>query len=284
MKQFLSAVSLAVLAVSAQAYSGPALLGSSEFRLPSLSQVRVLAAESVAGVPGEALDKVTDLRLLARCGKDSLFGFVDTEAQYRAAVERWTGVLNAAGIKPGTPTFKDGMYVLPYDAGGRRIREFMAEPRQFKPKDEASLRENMGMILAEMRKEGFPIVASYVVDVEILLPTYSIYYLTGKDENEDHEKQVRILNRGDDIDFDILEGAGIRFLQKPETWMGVYVGPELGFVSRIAKTLESIQEKLKDRVEWLVGQGKVMIGTRIGEIPADVSEEYRYYVNIYFYQ
>ena len=83
----------------------------------------------------------------------------------------------------------------------------------------------------------------------------------------------------------MFEAAGINVLQKPNTWMMVYLGPELGFVSRIGKTREEIDKKVQDRMDYLVGLGKKMIGTRIHELSAeDQWEDYKFVGNIYFYQ
>jgi len=283
MKSFPALLSVVFLANMAYA-SGPALLGSAQFNYIGISQIRELDKAGIPVLSSSAQDKIDKLHLLPLCAKSRLIGYADTEAQAAEGAAMWTKILSNAGIKVGKPSFENGMYLLPYEApGGLEVREFMAEPRQFKPKDEDSLRGNMGMALGEMKKRNIPVIASFVVDIQDLLPTYSIYYLTKADQNEDYETQVRVLKPGDDIDFDILQKAGVDIIQKPETWMMVYIGKKVGFVSRIAKTQEEAEKKLKERVELLTGMGKVMIGSRIA-LMSEPYEDYKYFVNIYFYQ
>jgi len=265
--------------------SGPRHFGSAEFRYVGIAQLRAMDGFSVPALEGAAQDKIGELHLLAQCSKSRVFGYADTEAQAAEALAMWSRILSEAGIRPGQASFKDGMYILPYEApGGFEVREFTAEPRQFKPKDEGSLRENMGMALAELNKRNIPVVASFVVDVQdVLLPTYSIYYLVEADGNEDHETQVRLLKAGDEIDFDILAQAGVDIIQKPDAWLMVYIGKQVGFLSRIARTQEEAERKLKERAQELSGMGKAVIGSRVGVL-SEPYEDYKYFVNIYFYQ
>ncbi|PMU88209.1 hypothetical protein, partial [Pseudomonas sp. GP01-A4] len=87
------------------------------------------------------------------------------------------------------------------------------------------------------------VVTARVVDVDALLPTYSLLYLTKPDENPDHEARLRVLKPGDDVDFAVYRGAGVDVLQTPETWMMVYLGPEVGYVSMAGKTQDEAAEK-----------------------------------------
>ena len=236
-------------------------------------------APSFAAAPQ---DKLSKANLFVQCGRDTLLGSADTQAGYEEAVAFWKSILAANGITMGTPSFDHGTFLIPYKtADGSVIRDFWADPKQFKPKDEASLRENRALVEAELSKTH-RIIASYVADLEFSLPTYKTYYLTRPDAVPDHETQLRLLGRGEDIDFDLLENAGVRVVQKPNSWMLVYIGPELGFVSRIGHTREETEKKMKDRMEYLTGLGKVMIGTRIHEISGDA--EWKFLGNIYFYQ
>lgn len=251
-------------------YSGPAQLRASAAAVPS-----------VAGGPADVIDKS---HLLAQCGKDALFGYAETPAQFEEAVALWNGILTHAGIRMGKPTFDKGFYTLPYEAAdGLVLRDFTAEPRQFKPKDDASLRENRALISAALAQRGIPIVASYVVTIPEILPTYRLYYLAKEAKRPEDELQLRVLKPGDDIDFDLLAAKGIDILQKPESWMMVYLGRELGWVQRVAKTPEEAQKKLTDRVALLTGMGKVMIDARVSPLTPPF-DDYRFLVSIYFYQ
>ncbi|HAH07110.1 MAG TPA: hypothetical protein DCM05_11425 [Elusimicrobia bacterium] len=239
---------------------------------------------AVPSVKAEASqDKIEKSHLFAQCGRKVLFGYADSDAEYAEALAYWTKVLAEAGIQAGKPTFEHGMYLLPYEAGGLVLRDFRAEPKQFKPKDEASLRENMNLIANALHARGLPIVAAKVVNLEFMLPTYSLYYLTKPEEREETETQARVLKPGEDIDFDLLTEKGVDIVQKPEPWMMVYVGKEVGFVSRLAKDQAEAEKKLKERVELLTKMGKVFIGSRIHPL-TEPFEDYKLLVNIYFYQ
>ena len=281
MKRFTAFGLVVLFAGVAQA----AELGFSNFGFSGLSQLR----KEGAAVPAAALsakdqDRITRVSLMPQCGSHSLLGFVQTDAEYAEAIGMWTQLLASAGAKVGTPVRNGEMYTLPYETSdGTVVRQFLAEPRQFAPKDEASRKANQAMILGEFHKRNLPIVASYLVDADYLLPTYVVYYLTKQQPRQEDETQLRVLRPGDDLDFDLLGNAKIDVIQKPESWMMVYFGRELGYVTMIAKTEESAQQKLKERVDLLTGAGKVMIGSRIAPL-SEPYEDYRYYISLYFYQ
>ncbi|MFC1679228.1 hypothetical protein ACFL2T_03345 [Elusimicrobiota bacterium] len=285
MKKYLIFV-VSILTASASYAAQPPLLGSTGFGYAGTDLVRELAAD-VPETPGTVRDKAEGLHLIPRCGRDSLVGHAASEAEYKEALARWTAILSAAGIKVGEPEFRQDidLYVIPYETGdGTVIRDFFADHKQFPPQDEPALRANRDLVAGRMAEAGLKTVASYLVDVEFLLPTYAIYYLAKAEEEPEHESQVRILDRGGDIDFELMERGGVDIVQRPRTWMMVYIGPEIGMVHRIAKTREEVEEKLRKRVEWLVEQGKVIIGTRIVELEEDPTSEYKYLADIYFYQ
>lgn len=272
-------MSLALFAAFALANSAAA----EPFSYVGVQQLQQLDL-AVPAVKAEASsDRIEKPHLLAQCGRTVLFGYADDEAQLAEAVGYWTKVLAEAGIQAGKPTYQHGMYTLPYDAGGLVLRDFLAEPKQFKPKDEASLRENMALIAGALHQRGLRVVSAKVVNLEFMLPTYSLIYLTKPEEKAEHEAQVRVLKRGEDIDFDLLAEKGVDVLQKPETWMMVYVGKELGFVSRLAKDAADAEKKLKERVELLAKMGKVFIGSRTHPL-TEPFEDFKLLVNIYFYQ
>ncbi|MEK7857714.1 MAG: hypothetical protein AAB320_01110 [Elusimicrobiota bacterium] len=279
MKTLLTSLVLASLCASAQAAQ---TLGSIPFSDLGLRQVQsAAAAPSVLGAPQDRLSKGY---LLAQSGKEVLFGYADTDAQFEEAVALWSAILSGAGITPGKATFKSGFYTIPYKtADGSVIRDFRAEPRQFKPKDDASLRDNRAMVLSALAQRQVSVLTSYVLDLEFLLPTYNVYYLVKPQARTEDESQVRVLKPGDDIDFELLRRAGLDILQTPEKWMMVYFGREVGYVSRIGKTREEIEKKVKERAEYLVSQGKVMIGTVIEPL-TEPFEDYKFGAGLYFYQ
>lgn len=274
MKMVLS--SLCLLLASASVAQGLPAFGSISF-----SELRS-AKTNIATPRAEAGDVITDYHMIAQAGKSVLFGYADTAADAAAAETYWSGVLKAAGIQPGAATFADGMYQLPYTtADGRVLRDFLADSRQFPPKDEAGLRANMALSAAALNKAGLDVVATNVLNVDALLPTYKILYLTQPNDLPEHETRLRVLKPGDDIDFDVYRKAGVNVIQTPETWMMVYVGPEVGYVTLWADSPENLDAKIAARKDFLAGEGKKMIDVRLETID---DPTYKFGAALYFFQ
>ena len=284
MKTAFLTVAAVFAAVASRAADNPAATALESLHF---SQLPAAPARS-AGVEATAQDRLTQIHLIPDGGNGSLIGWADSQAQFEEAVAMWTPILRSAGLRPGKAEFKEGTYTIAYESpNGLVLRRFMANPKQFKPKDEAALRANRDLIVGSVRQHGVPVVASYVVAVDGMLPTYAVYYLTKSDASRElgvAERRLRLLGRGEDIDFDLLEAAGVNILQKPEPWIMVYYGPAIGFVSGLAKTREGAEKLLADRLQYFREQHKALIGSRIHELEPDPSSEYRYLVNVYVYQ
>jgi hypothetical protein len=253
--------------------------------LPTLANIfsQLRAPKSPMAVPSmKSGDVITSYHMIAQAGKDSLFGYADNEADAAEATAYWSGVLKAAGVQIGAPTFADGMYQIPYKtADGRVIRDFLADSRQFPPKDEAGLRANMALAKDALAKNGLGVVSARVLNVDSLLPTYSILYLTTANETAEHETRLRVLKPGDDIEFSVYRDAGVDVVQTPETWMMVYVGPEVGYVSMIAKTQDELDAKVAKRREFLAGENKKLIAERRSSVD---DPDYKFGAALYFFQ
>ncbi len=269
---------LAFLPLAAAAESGA-------FPAFNFTGVKALRAEKpiVAAEPAaRPADVVVKGYMHIQAGKDVLFGYADTPAQFAEAAAYWSEVLTAAGIAPGAPTYKDTIFTLPYKtADGRVLRDFLAEPRQFPPKDETGLRANMALAQKSLAAAGLTPVSARVLNLEYLLPTYSILYLTKPEAKREHETQVRVLKPGGDIDMDLVALSGVVVMQKPEPWLLVYVGPELGSVGLWAKTPADLADRLAKRKAYLLGAGKKMIGEKF--FPID-DAEYKFGVELMFFQ
>ncbi len=251
------------------------------FEFTGLAQLRAQKA-AVAVPPAKASDVVDKAYMHIQAGKNTLFGYADTALQADEAVAYWSGVLRAAGIEPGTSTYKDGLFALPYrTADGRVLRDFMAEPRQFPPKDEAGLRANMALALRSLTAAGLTPVSAKVLNLEFLLPTYSILYLAKAEALPEHETRLRVLKPGDDIDAALLKASGVTVVQAPEPWLVVYVGTELGYVGLWAKTAEELALKLEKRKAFLTGEGKRIVGEKL--VPID-DAEYKFGAELLFFQ
>jgi len=276
-------VLLAVIFLPRAAFgSEPQPPSPAAFGFVGFSHFKEMAAGQEPAVQGAPQDRIDKPYLLPDCGKSTLINLAENVRQCEEMVILWRGILVSAGIRIYRPVFESGLCVIGYNARGSGVRDFFADPRQFKPEDETSLRENMAMVAGEMEKAGLKILASYVVNIKDKPPTYSHYYLTRAGEYAEQEIQVRALGHDKDFDFDILEGAGIRIIQKPTPGMTVYIGKEVGFVRYDAKTMGEAQQKLREATESLTDQGKAIIGSRIAALTENPEMGYR--IRVYFYQ
>jgi hypothetical protein len=256
MKTVLSSFCL-LLASGAFAAEGLPAFGSVSFAQLRTVKTSIVIPRAKAG------DVISSYHMIAQAGKDSLYGHADNEADAAEATAYWTGVLQAAGIPIGAATFADGVYQIPYKtADGRVLRDFIADSRQFPPKDETGLRANLALAKDALNKSGLDVVSEHVLNVDAILPTYSLLYLTQPNELPEHETRLRLLKVGDDLEVGVYRGAGVDVVQTPETWMMVYIGPEVGYVSLISQTQEGLDAKVAKRREFLTGEGKRLIAER----------------------
>lgn len=272
----LAALLIAPLAAAAESGAFPAFnfMGVKALR----AEKPIVAAEPAA----RPADVVVKSHMHIQAGTEVLFGYADTPEQFAEATGYWAEVLKAAGIQPGAPTYKDTMFTIPYRTNdGRVIRAFVAEARQFPPKDETGLRANMALAQKSLSAAGLTPVSARVLNLEYLLPTYSILYLTKPEAKREHETQLRVLKPGEDIDADLVALSGVKVMQKPEPWLLVYVGPELGQVGLWAKTPADLALRLEKRKAILVEAGKKIVGEKFFAINHD---EYKFGVELMFFQ
>lgn len=277
MKNLLPALALLLSPAAASAERGalPA------FHFTGAAALRAEGPAVAAPAPRPA-DVVSRGHMHLQAGKSVLFGFAKTPEQFVEATSYWTEVLRNAGIEPGAPAYKDGIFTIPYrTADGRVIRDFMAEPKQFPPKDDAGLRANMALARKALSDAGLTPVSARVLNLEYALPTYSLLYLAKPEALEERETQLRVLKPGDDIDADLITASGVSVVQKPQPWMLVYIGPELGYVGLWAKTAEDLAAKLEKRKALLVAAGKRIVGHKL--VPID-HPEYKFGAELLFFQ
>lgn len=277
MKNLLPALALLLSPLAASAENGalPA------FHFTGAAVLRAEGSAVAAPAPRPA-DVVSKSYMHLQAGKSVLFGFAKTQEQFAEASSYWTEVLRNAGIEPGAPTYKDGIFTIPYrTADGRVIRDFMAEPRQFPPKDEAALRANMALAQKALSDAGLTPVSARVLNLEYALPTYSLLYLAKPEALEERETQLRVLKPGDAIDAGLIKASGVTVVQQPQPWLLVYVGPELGYVGLWAKTAEDLAAKLEKRKALLVAAGKRIVGHTL--VPID-HPEYKFGAELLFFQ
>jgi hypothetical protein len=255
--------------------------GLPSFQFTNAAQLRAEPFK-LAAPPAAAGDVLTENSMLIQAGKTSLFGFAQTRPEFERAAAYWTAALTSAGVKAGTPAWADGMYQIPYaTADGRVIRDFLADPKQFPPKDDAGLRANMADVQGALAKAGLTVVAARVVKVDVILPTYSILYLTKPDQNPDHETRLRVLKPGDDLDFSVFRAAGLNILQTPQPWMMVYLGPSVGYVGLWGHTPADLAAKVEKRRQFLEGEGGRVVAVR--DFPID-DADFPYGAGLYFFR
>lgn len=269
------ALLLSPLAASAERGALPA------FHFTGAAALRAEAPAPAAPEPRPA-DVVSESHMHIQAGKDVLFGFAKTPEQFAEASSYWIEVLKAAGIEPGAATYKDGFFTLAYrTADGRALRAFMAEPKQFPPKDDEGLRANMALALKSLSASGLTPVSARVLNLEYSLPTYSILYLVKPEALRERETQLRVLKPGDSLDEGLIAASGVTVVQKPQPWMLVYIGAELGYVGLWAKTAEDLALRVEKRKALLVGQGKRIVG----EKPYAIDHpEYKFGAALLFFQ
>ena len=251
------------------------------FDVTGFAQFR--SQKSELATPGTRVsDAITADHMLVQAGRKVLYGYARTPEEAAEAVAYWSEVLQTMGVPTGAATYDKVLYTIPYTTrDGRVIRDFLADPLMFPPKDEAGLRANMALARSALAKAGLDVVAARTVKAEGLLPTYLVLYLTEADEDPAHETRLRVLKPGDDLDFNIFRRAGVTIVSTPKPWLLAYIGRELGYVSLIAKPSEEIAAKLAKRKEFLLSAGRRLIGEKVE--PFD-HPEYKFSAAIYFFQ
>lgn len=249
-----------------------ALPASSAERLPDFAftgAAALKAAAAKADLPAPAsapADEITRGHMHAQAGRQALFGYAKTAGEFAEAAIHWGQLLREAGLITGQPEFRAdiGMWTLPYvSRDGRVIRDFMADHRQFPPKDEPGLRADMERSRAAAEAAGLTVLAARVVKLEGMLPSYKLLYLTKPHAKPEREIRLRLLDaRGDDIDPAPFRGH-VAVVSQGKPWLMVYTGPQVGQVSMGAKDEESARKKLAARKEFLTGQGMTILAESV---------------------
>jgi hypothetical protein len=267
-------------------------LGSMRFGYLGFQQARQKLPAQTASVPGQAAglsltvsENITDPYLLPQTAKKNLSSFTKSFDEDKAFLDKWTPILKRAGFTPGPNDYQENGYsVLPYTGNGDlAIREFIAEPAQFKPKDPEDLRANMEHISGLIKAAGLPIIASFTSDFGFyLLPTYHLYYVTDYKEKANEEVRVRIL-KAEGVDASILTKAGVQILQQANNnYITVYIGREVGMVTRSSDKREDLEARIADFKKLLADQGGSFIEAVVRELPPGSYRNFE--ADLYFFQ
>lgn len=274
---------LALVLASAASAGEPTTLGGTDFSFPALGALRAAAAQSPSLSPAPAAPAGDSVSMFPMAGTKGLAGYASSKAEADAAIGHWTRVLAAAGLEPGPASWESGVYVIPYSSpNGLALRRFAANPRQFAPKDPAALEADKARVTSAMKAAGLTLVAAPTARIDGLLPTYYVYYLAKTADTPEHEIQARVLDRGDDIDSALLSLSGVTVVETPRTYLAVYIGPRLSFVTLAAQDEAAARQKLAARVDYLRSQGCKVVGSKVLE-DASMPEGYRWLAELYFF-
>ena len=281
------------LAAAIALFSAP--LQAANFQLDAVTANDVTAAEvslPQAQEPEAALDKagvLTSLHLMPQAVRSRLLSF-GTPAQFAEFTAVWNPILQEAGMVIGEVTYEADIQlgIVNYSsADGLVLRRLIADRLNYDALNPTEMHNLKTEMEAALAKNGLPVKASFYVKSDALRPTFVIYYVTKGDENDDHEKQMRILKKGEDIDYDLLESAGVNIIRRDNSFTMLYIGKELGFKSKVATDEASAAQKLEDYKKFLAENKKEFLGSRTHKLtePFTVGETtYNYLLNMYFYQ
>ncbi|GAB4028868.1 MAG: hypothetical protein Fur0012_02280 [Elusimicrobiota bacterium] len=278
-----------VLAVSfSSAYSQN--LNNSDFGNIDLKasnlELRAPQAEK-AGSIEYSMTVTSNLHILSQTGKNSLFAFMDTEEQYREYLSFWNKILSDNGFKVVSSEFSKGMAKINYSSEkGLVIRNFWADGLNYDAKNENEITKLKDELSGALYSHNMKTVAAFRVNNDVFRPTFVLYYIARGEENPDHEINLRQLKKGEDIDFDLLADK-VDIVRKDASFSLVYIGKELGFVSKLAADESSAMKKLEDYKKFLQDNKKEFINSKVLplEEPFTVGDNtYKFLLKIYFFQ
>ncbi|OGS10709.1 MAG: hypothetical protein A2234_08710 [Elusimicrobia bacterium RIFOXYA2_FULL_58_8] len=236
---------------------------------------------------GEVL---TRLHLMPQAYKSAISSFVKDDKEFAEFTSMWNPILQKAGFAIGEISFRADikLAVINYTSPqGLVLRRFMADPLNYdalNPTDMHNLRQELTVSLS---KNDMPAAASFYIKSELFRPTFVIYYVTKGGENDDHEKQLRIFKPGDDIDYDLLQKAGVNIVKRDNAFTMVYAGKLIGFKSRVAVDETAAAVKILEFRKYLAENKKEFIGSATHKFATPFvvgAATYNYFFNVYFYQ
>ena len=231
---------------------------------------------------------ITDkLYLSPQTGKTNLFTYVDNEKEFQEFQDLWKPILEKNGLKVTSSELKNGFAVISYEsAEGLVIRDFWADGMNYDALNKEEMNKLKKELLCALDGAGMKAVAAFDVNNPAVRPTFKLYYLTKGASSSEKEIQLRQLKNGENIDFELLENR-VQFVKKDSEFSLVYIGKELGFVSKLAKDQASADKKVADYKKFLTDNKKELIDYKVIKLDeqlAVVDMTFDYLVNFYFFQ
>lgn len=238
-------------------------------------------------VSSDGVPEISKPHLIADASKKILFGYVKDDNQYKEFVEMYTKILKDNGFKISGVKREGEMVMITYLAHNEMgIRRFIGDQLNYNAKDDKEIIKLMNEVVSKLEENNMKTVAKYVVKTDFLRPTFMIYYLTEVKDFQEKEMRLRQLKKGEDIDFELLENS-VKIIKKDSTFSMLYIGKELGFVSKLAVDENSAAKKLEDYKQFLKENKKEFINYKIKKLdkPFTSGEStFNFLLNIYFFQ
>jgi len=249
-------------------------------KIPEIKQIPKI--EETSSIP-----IITESYLIANASKKIIFGYVKDDKQYKNFVDMYEKLLKDNGFKISEIKREGEMVIITYLAHNKMgIRRFIGDGLSYNAKDDKEIIKLMNEIIDTLEKNNVKVIGKYLVKTDILRPTFMIYYLTEVKDFQEKEIRLRLLKKGEDIDFDLLENI-VTIVRKDTSFSMLYLGKEIGFVSKLAIDEEDANKKLNDYKKFLKENRKDFINYRIKRLSKPFNLEtttYNFLLNIYFFQ
>ncbi|HNW43657.1 MAG TPA: hypothetical protein PKI19_04080 [Elusimicrobiales bacterium] len=232
---------------------------------------------------------ITQLHLLPQTYKNVLSASVKSEKEFAEFTKMWNPILQKAGFTIGEVSYNArlGMADIKYSSPkNQALRLFIADKLNYDALNPTEMHNLRQELTASLERNGMPVMASFYLRNDIFRPTFVLYYVTEQGENGDREKQLRIFKPGEDIDYELLQNAGVNIVRKDNSYTMAYVGNAIGSKGKLAVDEATAAQKLEEYKKLLAGQKMEFIGARIQKLDAPFTVgavTYNYCFTAYFY-
>lgn len=235
----------------------------------------------------EDVDVIKEPHFIARAVGSKLIGWVDNEKEVDEFIKFYKSMLEKNGIKITSIKKDDSFVVINYKSeDGRVIRYFIGDRMTYNAKDDRDMMKNLDLLVKNLEENNFKVIYKSLLKTDVLRPTFIVYYMAEPADEPEKEILLRQLKNGEDIDFDVIKDS-VKFVKKDSSFSLVYIGPELGFKSKIATDEKNALEKLERYKEFLKSKNKKFIGYKIKKLDKPFvidNTVYTLLLNMYFFQ